>query len=59
MTCSDLSDELQPITEVDKSAVIGKELYRINIEFTTLREMKPPSNGNIEPDVYAFFQLEL
>lgn len=46
--CPGLSDDLQQIDDARKTAVISRELKRLNIDIAALQETRLPSNGRLK-----------
>ncbi|PFX15042.1 putative uncharacterized transposon-derived protein F52C9.6 [Stylophora pistillata] len=53
--CPGLSDDLQQIDDARKTAVISRELKRLNIDIAALQETRLPSNGSLKEEDYTFF----
>jgi exonuclease III len=50
-----LSDNLLDIEDARKTAVIDRELHRLNIDIAALQETRLPENGSIKEEHYTFF----
>ncbi|KAI8512329.1 hypothetical protein Bbelb_089680 [Branchiostoma belcheri] len=53
--CPGLSDDLQQIDDSRKTAIINRELMRLNIDIAALQETRLPSNGSLREEDYTFF----
>lgn len=53
--CPRLSDDLQQIDNARKTAVISRELKRLNIDIAALQETRLPSNGTLKEEDCTFF----
>ena len=53
--CPGLSDDPQQIDDARKTAVISRELKRLNIDIAALQETRLPSNGSLKEEDYTFF----
>ena len=53
--CPGLSDDLQQIDDARKTAVISRELKRLNIDIAALQETRLPSNGSLKEEDYTSF----
>ncbi len=56
--CLGHSDELQQVDDAKKTAVINRELKRLDIDIAALQETRLPSNRNLREQDYMFFQQE-
>ncbi|KAI8505331.1 hypothetical protein Bbelb_174400 [Branchiostoma belcheri] len=50
-----LSDDLRDIDDIRKTAVIDRELFRLNIDIAALQETRLPDSGSLKEDSYTFF----
>ncbi|XP_068680344.1 craniofacial development protein 2-like [Montipora foliosa] len=50
-----LSEDLQAINDARKTAVIDRELHRLNIDMAALQETRLPENGSLKEEHYTFF----
>ena len=50
-----LSEDLQAIDDARKTAVIDRELHRLNIDIAALQETRLPENGSLKEEHYTFF----
>ena len=53
--CPGLSSDLQAIDDARKTAVINKELARLNIDVAFLQETRLPDCGSLRETDYTFF----
>ncbi|KAK2555651.1 Craniofacial development protein 2 [Acropora cervicornis] len=53
--CPGLSSDLQGIDDARKTAVINKELARLNIDVACLQETRLPDGGSLRETDYTFF----
>lgn len=53
--CPGLSADLQQVDDARKTAVINRELERLNIDIAALQETRLPSNGSLREKDYTFF----
>ncbi|XP_067023851.1 uncharacterized protein [Acropora muricata] len=53
--CPGLSSDLQAIDDARKTAVINKELARLNIDDACLQETRLPDSGSLRETDYTFF----
>jgi len=53
--CPGLSSDLQGIDDARKTAVINKELARLNIDIACLQETRLPDGGSLRETDYTFF----
>ena len=53
--CPGLSDDLQKIDDARKTAVIDRELKRLNIDIAGLQETRLPGDGSLKERDYTFF----
>ena len=53
--CRGLSQDLQSIDENRKSAIISKELERLDIDIACLQETRLPDSGSLREEGYTFF----
>ena len=53
--CPGLCDDIQQIDDARKTAVISRELKRLNIDIAALQETRLPSNGSLKEEDYTFF----
>ena len=53
--CPGLSDDPQQIDDARKTAIINRELKRLNIDIAALQETRLPSNGSLREQDYTFF----
>ncbi len=53
--CPSHSDELQQVDDARKTAVINRELKRLDIDIAALQKTKLPSNGSLREQDYTFF----
>ena len=53
--CPGLSSDLQAIDDARKTAVINKELARLNIDVACLQETRLPDSGSLRETDYTFF----
>ncbi len=53
--CPGHSDELQQVDDTRKTAVINRELKRLDIDIAALQETRLPSNGSLREQDYTFF----
>jgi len=50
-----LSEDLQDISDTRKTAVINKELGRLNIDIASLQETRLANSGTLREEDYTFF----
>ena len=50
-----LSDDLLQVDDTRKTAIIDRELKRLNIDVAALQETRLPSNGSLREQDYTFF----
>lgn len=53
--CPGLSDDLQQIDDARKTAIIDRELKRLNIDIAALQETRLPGSGSLKEKDYTFF----
>lgn len=53
--CPGLSDDLQKIDDTRKTAIIDRELKRLNIDIAGLQETRLAGNGSLKEKDYTFF----
>ena len=53
--CPGLSEDLQQVDDSRKTAIINRELKRLNIDIAALQETRLPSNGSLREQDYTFF----
>ena len=53
--CTGLSEDLEAVSDARKTAVIDRELLRLNIDIAALQETRLPSNGSLKEANYTFF----
>lgn len=53
--CPGLSDDLQQIDDARKTAIINRELTKLNIDIAALQETRLASSGSIKEKEYTFF----
>ena len=53
-----LTDDLQVIYDARKTAVIDRELRRLNIDIAALQETRLPETGSLKEEHYTFFWQE-
>ena len=53
--CPGLSKDLPQIDDARKTAVMSRELKRLNIDIAALQETRLPSNGSLKEEDYTFF----
>ncbi len=53
--CPGHSDELQQVDDARKTAVINRELKRLDIDIAALQETRLPSSGSLREQDYTFF----
>jgi len=53
--CPGLSDDLQQIDDARKTAIIDRELSKLNIDIAALQEARLPSGGSLKEKDYTFF----
>ena len=53
--CPGLSDDLQQISDARKTAIIDRELKRLNIDIAALQETRLPGCGSLKERDYTFF----
>ena len=53
-----LTDDLQAIDDARKTAVIDRELHRLNIDIAALQETRLPETGSLKEEHYTFFFKE-
>ena len=53
--CPGLSDDLQKIDDARKTAIIDRELKRLNIDIAALQETRLPGSGSLKESNYTFF----
>ena len=53
--CPDLSDYLTRIENARKTAIIDRELSRLNVDIASLKETRLAANGSLPEKVYTFF----
>ena len=50
-----LTDDLQVMDDARKTAVIDRELCRLNIDIAALQETQLPETGSVKEEHYTFF----
>jgi len=50
-----LKDDLQAMDDARKTAVIDRELHRLNIDIAALQETRLPESGSLKEEHYTFF----
>ncbi|XP_018026545.1 uncharacterized protein LOC108681971 [Hyalella azteca] len=50
-----LSDDLRVISDFRKTAVIDRELHRLNVDIAALQETRLPEDGSLREEHYTFF----
>ena len=50
-----LTDDLQVMDDARKTAVIDRELHRLNIDIAALQETRLPETGSLKEEHYTFF----
>jgi len=50
-----LSDDLRVISDLRKTAVIDRELHRLNVDIAALQETRLPEDGSLKEEHYTFF----
>ena len=53
--CPGLSDDLTQINDSRKTAIIDRELARLNVDIAALQETRLPSDGSLREQNYTFF----
>ena len=53
--CPGLSDDLGQIEDARKTAVIDRELSKLNLDIAAIQETRLPSNGSLKEREYTFF----
>ena len=53
--CPGISDDLRQVDDARKTAIINRELLRLNIDIAALQETRLPSNGSLREQNYTFF----
>ena len=53
--CPGLSDDLRLVDDSRKTAIINRELKRLNIDIAALQETRLPSNGSLREQDYTFY----
>nr|XP_054752426.1 craniofacial development protein 2-like [Lytechinus pictus] len=53
--CPGISDNLQEVDDTRKTAIIDRELKRLNIDIAALQETRLPSEGSIREEDYTIF----
>ncbi len=53
--CPGHSDELQQVDDARNTAIINRELKRLDIDIVALQETRLPSNGSLREQDYKFF----
>lgn len=53
--CPGISDDLCQIDDSRKTAIIDRELQKLNIDIAALQETRLPSNGSLREQNYTFF----
>ena len=52
---SGLTDDLQFIDDARKTAVIDRELHRLNVDIAALQETRLPESRSLKEEHYTFF----
>lgn len=53
--CPGFSKDLDQVDDSRKTAIINRELLRLDIDIAALQETRLPSNGSIREQEYTFF----
>ena len=53
--CPGMADDLQQVDDSRKTAIIDRELNKLNIDVAALQETRLPDNGSIKEINYTFF----
>ena len=53
--CTGLSEDLEAVSDARKTAIIDRELLRLNMDIVALQETRLPSNGSLKEANYTFF----
>ena len=53
--CTGLSEDLEAISDARKTAIIDRELLRLNMDIAALQETRLPSSGSLKEANYTFF----
>ncbi|XP_076030147.1 uncharacterized protein LOC143018559 [Oratosquilla oratoria] len=53
--CPGLTNDLQQVEDSRKTAIINRELERLNIDIAALQETRLPSSGSLREQDYTFF----
>ena len=53
--CPGFNDDPRLVDDMRKTAVINRELKKLNIDIVALQETRLPSNGSIREQDYTFF----
>ena len=53
--CTGLSEDLEAVSDARKTAIIDRELLRLNMDIAALQETRLPSSGSLKEANYTFF----
>ncbi len=53
--CPGISEDLEQISNTNKTAIIDRELSRLSIDIAALQETRLPSDGSLKEQDYTFF----
>ena len=53
--CPGITEDLQSINDMRKTAVIDRELKRLKIDIACLQETRLPDSGSLKETNYTFF----
>jgi len=53
--CTGISDDLLQVDDTRKTAIINRELSKLNIDIAALQETRLPSDGSLKEQDYTFF----
>ena len=53
--CTGLSEDLETLSDARKTAIIDRELLRLNMDIVALQETRLPSTGSLKEANYTFF----
>ena len=53
--CPGLDEDLQKVTNARKTAIIDRELFRLNLDIVALQETRLSSFGSLKEKNYTFF----
>ena len=53
--CTGMTEDLQTMDNSRKSAIIDRELKRLNIDIAALQETRLPDSGSVDEEHYTFY----